>query len=366
MLLEKGTKLLDEDMKGRIDQTLPKTDEFVMNNRNQKLHVRTSFPTSTSCCKGIIVYLHGYAAHGNRPTLRPIMNSYNDEEYAILTLDFHGHGYSSSDDAPRALVNNAIDLIDDVLCVLRALYYDKEKDCDENRLLFHLNHHHSNNNDLPKFYIMGHSMGGGIAILVADLLSSKDNAHQATPYYQKHIEHMESTLVPKFAGCLLFCPLIYTKVPSVLFKLLYPLSVLFPMSSMPTALLNENDYNEGTWSSPIYREYIKNDGGHNGCSYSGNIRFGTMQGMQSIAKYAQRAIRRGINCPFVVFHDTHDSTVDVKGSLEMTANAINQQTQIMITVPNGLHDLLANKLEFCIQRSLKWLNYNEQQRQQTR
>lgn len=97
---------------------LPKTTEFVYNERGQRLHVRTSWPASGSP-QALVVLLHGYAAHINRPSYGYMQDRFNQRDIAVVGIDFHGHGHS---EGMRALVGNYDFLVDDVLCVVDAVY----------------------------------------------------------------------------------------------------------------------------------------------------------------------------------------------------------------------------------------------------
>lgn len=74
-----------------IYENLERTEEFVINNRDQILHVRSKWPKDTKC---VVLFLHGYASHGARPTHKHLATEFNNNEIAYITLDFHGHGYS--------------------------------------------------------------------------------------------------------------------------------------------------------------------------------------------------------------------------------------------------------------------------------
>ena len=70
---------------------LPRTNEFVVNNRNQKLHVRTSWPDGQ--VRAIVVFCHGYGGHCSRPWVPYYQKQLNDHGYAFVGLDWHAFGY---------------------------------------------------------------------------------------------------------------------------------------------------------------------------------------------------------------------------------------------------------------------------------
>jgi hypothetical protein len=80
---------------------LTKGSEYVYNSRNEKLHVRSYWPEGQATA--IFIYLHGYASHGNRPTMSHLSSNFIEKNLAIVSLDFAGHGFS---EGQRGLVNS--------------------------------------------------------------------------------------------------------------------------------------------------------------------------------------------------------------------------------------------------------------------
>lgn len=72
-------------------KNMEESTEFFYNARGQKLHVRSYWPENP---KAIVIFLHGFAGHANRPIHGPISTEMVQNDYAYLTFDFHGHGYS--------------------------------------------------------------------------------------------------------------------------------------------------------------------------------------------------------------------------------------------------------------------------------
>ena len=78
------------------DFNLPKGDNFLVNSRGQRLHVRTFLPADGGKAeevKALLVWSHGYAAHVNGPTVAKVMKGMNESGFAVIAIDHHGHGY---------------------------------------------------------------------------------------------------------------------------------------------------------------------------------------------------------------------------------------------------------------------------------
>jgi len=100
---------------------LPPTDEYVVNSRGQKLHVRTVWPSS-SVVRGVVVFCHGYGGHCARPWVPHYTAQLAAQGYAFVGLDWHGFGYSDKIGGKRALIGTVDDLVDDLVSLLSALY----------------------------------------------------------------------------------------------------------------------------------------------------------------------------------------------------------------------------------------------------
>jgi alpha-beta hydrolase superfamily lysophospholipase len=125
---------------------IPKSDEFVLNSKEQKIHVRTYWPVQAP--KAAIIYLHGYVSHTSRPVHKYVSKTFTDNNFVYITMDFHGHGHS---DGLKAHIEDYVDLIDDVVTLLMALYAGPEE-----ATYCRLKNSLADRN-IP-FFLMGHSM----------------------------------------------------------------------------------------------------------------------------------------------------------------------------------------------------------------
>ena len=326
---------------------LKNTEKYIMNNRNQKLHTRHVF-TDKHPPDAIIICLHGYGSHINRFVYKKLYENLTNNGYAFIGLDFHGHGYS---DGERALVTNYIHLIEDVLCLLVDIFRNGS----------------STGVGLCKipFYIMGHSMGGAIAILTSLLLTNYSvnfsKGILQSEFYTENKDFIHRKISPYFKGCVLMCPAIDINICSFPFLNYFIKKIPFSYASnysIPKYILDESKYNNLCWSCPKYLKYIEDDGYPNnpkGIGYGGNIKLGTLNSIITLSDTVKNKIKH-IEFPFIVMHDSiGDSVVKSSGSKFLIDNSCSKD-KIYIEIKDGLHDMLANKTDETIKHILKWLN----------
>lgn len=225
-----------------------KSDEFIINNY-KTIHIRTNF---TKIRKAYILYLHGYAGHSNRPEHEKLINFMNNNDICVITMDFSSHGYSDNIDNNKCYIPKYEYLIDDVFSVINSLFIE------------------NNNNNFTKykisetlipFYLIGHSMGGGIAILIADIIMNNK--------YKKYYD-IVNKIKYYFNGVILISPAIKLKLPNFLKYIIKPISYLYPKSYISNIILDPNKYNEHIWINKDYINFICSDYykiNENGMSY---------------------------------------------------------------------------------------------------
>lgn len=110
--------------------------------------------------KALIVLYHGFLAHGGYPTVRYAAEFFAQAGYAVVAIDFPGHGKSGG---MRGYLESADDLIEDGIAMCQyaqSLYINENENDNENK----------NKNKIP-LVLCGSSMGGAIALSVARKLS---------------------------------------------------------------------------------------------------------------------------------------------------------------------------------------------------
>lgn len=103
--------------------------------------------TSKAPEKALVVVFHGFLAHGNYPTVRYAAEFLSKEGYAVVAVDMPGHGKS---EGTRGYLESADAVVADGAAIVdyaRGLYQEN-----------------------PKIMLVGSSMGGSIALSVAQKL----------------------------------------------------------------------------------------------------------------------------------------------------------------------------------------------------
>lgn len=326
-------------------RNLARSPEYVTNSRGQRLHLRTTWPSTTVAPRGLILSLHGYGSHASRPTHRYLAARFSSSGYAYAALDFHGHGYS---EGVRGLVEAPEHLVDDALAAARALYSL------EDRPEYAVAHRAAPNTPL---YLMGLSMGGGVALVTACLLREGERTGLRSAFFEANRTELEARVIPSFRGALLFCPVLNIAMHSVARSmLLTPLATIAGRFSLPTFLIDENDYNHLCWTSRDYIAYLMADGWPKnpaGLSYGGNIRFRTLGSVLTLGDLARSCVPL-VNFPFIVFHDVLDSTVQIEGTRYLMAEAPSV-AKTFVPVVGGLHDIQANLPSVVAAGVLEWM-----------
>jgi acylglycerol lipase len=306
--------------------------------------MRTVWPAKGKM-RGMVYFTHGYCSHINRFPQAYLENEFAKAGYAFAGVDFHGHGYS---DGIRASIDSHKDVIDDALNGLLAVYgmgdgeYHVEGQADPS---------------LPLF-LMGHSMGGAVAMLMGTILSAQGEAEAATPFAHQNMQHI-ARLGSIFRGVVGFCPCvdILPEIPT-LAQIIFigPLAYLFPNWSIPEFIMSENapvevskHWKSKNWSSRDYHKYVRSDE----LSYNSNIRMNTLWSLLRLGTAIDESVGQ-MDFPFILYHDEKDATVKYEGSVRIMEYAPSDDKQL-ITLPNALHDIIANRLEWSTQHGLDWV-----------
>jgi alpha-beta hydrolase superfamily lysophospholipase len=142
------------------DTTTTGTSKTTISIRGMDCHVHhwNVDLASATVPKALVVIFHGFLAHGNYPTVRYAAEFLAEAGYAVVAVDFPGHGKS---EGSRGYLESADTVIQDGATIVdyaRGLY--KNNDIDKNAS--------------PKIMLVGSSMGGAIALSVAQSLEGKD------------------------------------------------------------------------------------------------------------------------------------------------------------------------------------------------
>ncbi len=197
------------------------------NSRGQCLHFRYFLPPNLDNTHSVVFFLHGYSGHSSRPEVQRAASILTSSTMAsgnraFFCLEFAGHGYS---EGVRALIMNHEDLIDDAEQFVRRVMIgatvcsDEDFECGLNTAQWQV---------LQKkpFYVMGQSMGGGVAVFLAQRLE----------------------VLAAFRGTILLAPALSTSMPHWVVVALLENTVgkCLPQEEMPS-FMNKLSDQRRTW-----------------------------------------------------------------------------------------------------------------------
>lgn len=283
---------------------MPMSEEFLYNRRGNYLHVRTLWPADTEP-SALVVFLHGYSSHANRPPIKYMSEQALGNSFAFVTIDFYGHGYS---EGLKGYIQSEDDCVDDVLSLLLALYSDKN----ETEYFKFLRNASAS---LP-FYLIGHSMGGAIGILLSNMLTNVVEPASHTEHSLTKVEDI-LRLSPNFRGSVLLCPAIEIPKPppATIFVLANFLRPLFPEMPIP-GLMGSSDDGQ-IFGDARYSQYVHADQqpeNEKGLSWGGTVRFQTAYAILTMTERVIASLSH-VSFPFLVMHDPQDAVCFYHGKL---------------------------------------------------
>jgi len=214
--------------------------------------------------KALVVIFHGYAAHGKYPTVRYAAEFLMEAGFAVVAIDFPGHGQS---DGVRGYLESAETVISSGVAMVQ--------------------HAQSLYPSIEKLFLIGSSMGGSIALSVASALAPK-------------------TVV---AGVVLLAPMLKLKVSTIEGYFLSGLSLVLP--TVPLISSSATD------AKKQYREASKREECEKDkLTYSGNLRPGTARTLVDITCEIQKQFK-SINCPFLLMIADEDVVVKNDGAEDL-------------------------------------------------
>lgn len=296
---------------------LTPSEEFILNIRQQKLHVRSLIPSDVKP-RCLLIYLHCYTLHSNTPVFEQFGLELVRKNIAIVSLDFQGHGYSEGE---RGVINDFNEFVDDVLQLITCLYMGTAA----TSLPFHL----TKSDFVCPFLIVGESLGGGIALASALRM-------QSSP----------SNISSKFLGAVLLSPAIGARRMPLLFTAMTVFSYLFGSFPIATSSVAPPEYN---WKDVTLSKYLDSQR----CP---TVTLNSINQILRLSNHVQKSLDM-VAFPFFVLHDPQDQLVSVQGSLrlmEKSRTAIEEKE--FISIPEGRHDLFHNCLPVVVEHVLRFID----------
>jgi alpha-beta hydrolase superfamily lysophospholipase len=318
-------------------RNIKKSCEYIYNSYKRKIHIRTNITNNNN---SIVIFLHGYAAHANRPPNKYLGDLLNKNNIGIVTIDFSGHGYSDNIDNTKCYIPSYKYLLDDVICVINELYnYNNNNILNDNNI----------RNKITKqqnIYILGHSMGGAIGMLLANILSNNINFNNI---------NITDKIKKSFRGLILLSPALGLNIPKWLNYIIKPIANILPKTFISDKIIDPNMYNKYIYLDQKYIEYICNDSHNNkGISYGNNIRFITLKSIIEMTEEINKIIN-DINYPIMIIYDKNNDIIISIDKIEIIKNNKKIINKEIINIIDGLHDPLANKMKEVSEKICNWI-----------
>lgn len=327
--------------------TLPKSEEWVRNSRGHRLHVRT-WAAKVPQAKGLVLSLHGMGAHCSRPNSTYLARAITETlGFHFVSFDFHGMGRSEGE---RGMLHDYNHLLDDVNCVLEALYRSAATGEGEGEIRLEPLKAAS-----CPFYLMGNSLGGAVALSFTHKASSPTTLEEAKLWSGA------------CQGCILLSPALNVRKPaapvlSVLDWVVVPLLPSYPIPSFFTSISDDSL----TWESEEYREYIyADDDSAGGLSRRGSPSFKTAQSILRLCEHIEEIVpllgKANPALRVLILIDPDDKVVlfSAVERLQEEAPLSKEEGRVkVVPMPGGRHDLTVNRLDEVYEVVSEWLLMN--------
>ena len=246
---------------------------------------------SSAKLKGIVVVYHGFLAHGKYPTVKYVAELLGSKGYGVLAVDFPGHGLSPG---LRGYIPNSQILIDDGITIAKSAR-TIVKDSISKRAGGNADTSYV---DTLKLFLVGSSMGGAIALSVAQQMTSSDSKEEGD-------DKTES-----IDGVILLAPMLQLNVSDIEHTLLTGLSWILPtLQVIPSSATSD----EKQYRDPTKREECSNDK----LTISGSkLRIGSALSCVDLTKYIQSQFSK-ITVPYLLLVATEDVVVKNAGSYKL-------------------------------------------------
>eukprot|EP00903_Cladosiphon_okamuranus_P009021 g8628.t1 len=316
----------------------PKGEEFMVNTRDEVMHVRTFVPADPQDIKALVYFQHGYGGHNSADGKVRLGNAMPPVGIAMAMLDLPGHGYSEGE---RAYIEKYSHWIDDMFQFMEAIAGGGFKSSSEGK--FALSKGQLERLKTVPIFIAGESLGGGLALYVG-----------LTLYDRQH------TLLPRFKGVCLTAPAIQGNPPPkpLVFLLRYLVAPLIPRRQIPNVLESVKNPMK-VWKTELARGIAEQDewGKPGGLSWGHNMKWKMGMNMMDMVEVVYTRLA-DVKFPFLVMHDPEDAIVQFAPVLELMEKAAtpndDPRARELKRMDGMLHDIITNCPELAIGYITDW------------
>eukprot|EP00903_Cladosiphon_okamuranus_P009022 g8629.t1 len=319
----------------------PQGGEFMVNTRDEVLHVRTFVPEDPQDIKALVFFYHGYGGHNSSGPKMRLGNAMPPVGIAMAMLDLPGHGYSEGE---RAYIDTYSHWIDDMFQFMEAIAGGGFKSSSEGK--FALSEGQLERLKTVPIFIAGESLGGGLALYAG-----------LTIYDRQH------PLLPRFKGACLTCPAIQGNPPPkpVVFLLRYLVAPLIPRWQIPNVLESVKNPMK-VWKTELARGIAEQDewGKPGGLGWGHNMRWNMAVNMMDMVEVVYNRLE-DVKFPFLVMQDPEDAIVQFAPVLELMEKAAtpkdDPRARELKRMDGMLHDIITNCPELAIGYITDWVLY---------
>ena len=285
-------------------------------------HWQTSSPP-----KGLVVLFHGFLAHGGYPTVRYAAEFLHQDGYAVVAIDFPGHGQS---EGLRGFIPSSDEMISNGMSMVEyatSLYDNKtRKD--------------GSTTPSPRLILCGSSMGGAIAMSVAQRLTATTKEEEQ----QKQKQPQDPLVV-------LLAPMLQLGVSSIERTALSCLSFVAPTAQLiPSSATDASkQYRDATKRKECEDDELTISGG--------KLRVGSALTCVDLTLHVQ-SVAPEVTCPYLLMIADEDVVVKNEGSekfWDLSTNVTDKTKKHypalhgLLCEPSPLFDQIQNDI-------LQWLN----------